>query len=249
MAISQSSHHATSPTAPALDNTVPYGVSHFYLNHPRNYLVVPIAVTHPLDTASLIQKHAAGSGSQAKSGAEVLGLINSDGSLTERGETVVATSADLYESPTAALKDLHDLHGSSDRFIDERPQWAETAREIALAYEPARAIATILQDQGETTLPELLVAISESTSEAFARDLFINSETEIPLKRLEATDSLSHPSIYKGTVVFQLKSFLYHCGILKSRGVDTANLIPDKQTWALTEQAHSIVEEPEMEER
>lgn len=249
MSLSQPKHVSASPTAPAIENTVPYGVSHFYLNHPRNYLIPAIAAAHSLDTASLIQKYAAGSGSQAKSGSEVLGLLDADNHLTARGVAVVEASQSIYESETTALKDLHSLHGSSARFVDERPQWAETVRETALSYRPAQVIASILQETGTLSLPDLLVEVSETESIPFARDLFIKSGTEIPFRRLKQTNSLGNPAIYKGTTVYQLKSFLYHCGVLEAPGVDTGDLDPSEQTWTLSEQAHDAVAEAGGESR
>jgi len=214
-------------------------VSHFHLNHPRNYLIAPIAAAHRLDTASLIQKYAAGSGSQAKTGAEVLGLIDSTGDPTTRGQQVISTSESLHGSLTDALVDLHSLHGSSVRFTSKRPAWANTARDIALTYHPAQRIGRVLRENGALSLPQLVKALRESSPDSYVRDLFIRERTDIPLERLVKTDAIFNPSTYKGTTVFQLKTFLFHTGVVRHRGVDTKRLDPEQLQWHLTEEAEA----------
>ncbi|MDR5657671.1 hypothetical protein RH831_10835 [Halodesulfurarchaeum sp. HSR-GB] len=229
-------------TAPTIQEAVPYGVERLYLNHPRSYIAVPIATAHDLDTASLIQKHTAGSGSQAKTGAEVLGLIDGNGNTTARGEQVVQTALGNYETLGAALGDLSNLEGSSGRFVDKRPQWADAVREIGLQYEPARFITEAIANNGPTTLPELVVLVGERASQPFARELFIDDSIDIPFPRLKATGALESPSAYRGTTVYQLHTCLFHCGVLRSRGSDTSNLQPKESVWELTDAAQSILQ-------
>lgn len=242
MAISQTPHQSARLTAPTIEEAVPYGVERLYLNHPRNYLAVPIATAHDLDTSSLIQKHTAGSGSQAKTGAEVLGLIDGHGKTTKRGHLVVQTALSNYETLGDALDDLHSLQRSSTRFVDKRPLWANTLRRIGLQYEPARVIIDTLDGKGPTSLPELVPAVADKTTQPFARELFIDDSVDIPFPRLETTGALESPSAYRGTTVYQLHTCLFHCGVLRSRGSDTSDLQPKESIWALTDAAQSILQ-------
>ena len=241
MASTYSPRQSVQQTAQKTGHGVPYGVDQLYLNHPRSYFIVPIAVAHDLDTASLIQKHAAGSGSQAKTGAEVLGLIDSQGNLTDRGQIIVHHATAKYESHGAALTDLHSLEGSSTRFVEQRPHWAVTARETALAYKPAASIAQVLADHGPSTLPTLVSTVADAETQAFARELFLQNGVETPFSRLEATGTFESPGVYRGTTTYQLKTCLYHCGVLTERGSDTSNLQPKESVWALTDAAHEIL--------
>jgi hypothetical protein len=56
------------------------------------------------------------------------------------------------------------------------------------------------------------------------------------LQSLSTSTPFTRPDIYRGQTVYQLKTLLYHCGLLTERGADTSALVPTQDVWQLEPQ-------------
>jgi len=79
----------------------PAKIQEFKLNHPKNYLAVPLAVVADGATDALIREHAVNLPRRARRGAEETGLIAATGDVTPLGEAVSqpAVSTEARERP------------------------------------------------------------------------------------------------------------------------------------------------------
>lgn len=218
--------------APGLDTArADDGIDHLVFTHPKNYLGVPLAVTVDGATGALVVQHLVDLPGRAKRGAQALGLLDLAGNLTPRGDQVVATAVRAHGSPRAGLDALKNLSGSSRRFVTARPGWAPLARHLAHTYGPAQPIIDVLRGHRSLALPALVRHLAQDHPE-YVVETFLQAD-DIAASDIGAEESLERADAYRGQAVYQLKSLLYHCGVLTQRGADTSRLEPPTDVWAL----------------
>lgn len=229
---------AQHPRGPFTDAETPdTAPNRIRLNHPKNYLAVPLAAAADGETRALIREYAVNAVRDAERGAEELGLITSDGNRTALGDAIVVTGTREHGSPTAALAAFETLHRSQTRFIDAFPEWRAVAERVAFQYAPTTHLVEFLREQGDLQLAELTWHLWKRDP-ALAETVFLNpsvtASTQISPASRPASRVLADAAVYRAESAFQYKAFLYHCGIVTERGRDTARLDPTTDTWALT---------------
>ncbi|WP_049927580.1 hypothetical protein [Halopiger goleimassiliensis] len=219
----------------------------FGLNHPKNYLGYPLAQYADGETASLLDEYdVVGAVEDARRGAAFLGLIT-DGprvELTGLGREVVRFAIDRCGSVTAALEEFADWYRSRKRFVDLAPAWGQLARRVVFAYPATELLVEELQTMhddwnAEPTLVELVTHMHE-LHPSFAVELFVRGDESVRRRVLTEDgslrrDALTDGEIYHAPTVFQLKTMLYHTGILADRGTEPHRLEPTDDGWALRE--------------
>jgi len=217
----------------------------FGLNHPKNYLAYPLAVSHADATAAVLSKYVVGATADARRGAAFLNLIDErpDGvRSTPLGREVVRFALDRHGSVDAALREFEDWKGSSRRFYDLAPAWGLLARRVVHAYPATELLVEELQHLHEDGVrdPSLvdLVEYLHELHPAFAVELFVRG-TDAARRRVLTpegdlrTAALADGNVYHAPTTFQLKAMLYHAGILTDRGSEPHALDPTADVWAL----------------
>lgn len=226
----------TPTDAPVTGTGIAPSVQEFKLNHPKNYLAVPLADAADAGSEFLIREFAVNLPDRARRGAEEVGLITTDGDTTELGEAVVITGTRVHGSPRAALEAFGELHGSPKRFVDVFPKWRGIAKRIAFRYEATSQLVTFLREQGDLRL-DALAWLLWKHDPALAESVFLHpGVTEMQAVTAETRPRRSlftDPSMYRSECTFQYKAFLYHCGIVESRGDYTSRLHPSSDVWSL----------------
>lgn len=216
----------------------PARIQEFKLNHPKNYLAVPLAVVADGETDALIRDHAVNLPHRARRGAEETGLITSTGDVTALGETVIVTGTRLHGSPQEALHAFEQLHGSPKRFTDVHPGWQAVCKRLAFQYEPTKHLVDFLRQQGELSLHELTWLLWKREPE-LAKTVFLHPETieshTVGPNSPPTSDIVMSADSYRSESTFQFKNFLYHCGIVDERGDHTSRLTPEQDTWNLSQ--------------
>ncbi len=219
----------------------------FGLNHPKNYLAVPLAVHHERDAESLIEEYVVGAVADAFRGAEFLGLVDQrrgETQLTALGREVVRFGCREYASLDGALEAFEQWQRSRKRFIDVAPLWGELTRRVVYAYPATQLLVEELQqmhaDGVETPSLVDLVEWLHVQHPTFTVELFLRGEDDVRERALTGDGTLrSHVldegNVYHAPTVFQLKAMLYHAGILTERGAEPSNLDPRNDEWRLRE--------------
>ncbi|MEF8872890.1 MAG: hypothetical protein V5A41_14790 [Haloarculaceae archaeon] len=219
----------------------------FGLNHPKNYLAVPLAVYHDGDTRTLIEKHVVGAVDGAVQGAVFLGLVDDgrdDLRLTPLGQEIVRFALRDYRGVDDALVAFEQWQRSRKRFIDIAPKWGEITRRVVFAYPATRLLVKELQQMHDDGVPApSLVEVVEWLHvhhPTFTVELFLRGDDDVRERALTGDGTLRPSVLHDGTAyhsptVFQLKAMLYHAGILTERGAEPSNLDPDRDEWCLRE--------------
>ncbi len=219
----------------------------FGLNHPKNYLAVPLAVYHDDNTTRLIDTHVVSAVDDAVRGALFLGVVIKNGpylQLTALGEEVVRFALREYNTVDSALREFEKWQRSRKRFTEVAPRWGLLTRRVIFDYPATELLVTELQqmhDDGvaSPTLPTLVqwLHIQHPT---FTVELFIRGDEGIRERVLTEDgelrdEELLDGNIYHSPTVFQLKAMLYHAGLLTERGTEPSNLTPETDSWELCE--------------
>ena len=219
----------------------------FGLNHPKNYLAVPLAVAHDGDAASLVAEHVVGAVDSAFRGAEFLGLIDRRRAAVEPtslGREVVRFALRVDGSLASALAAFEQWQRSRKRFIDVAPRWGELTRRVVFAYPATQLLVEELQQMHVDGIehPSLvdLVEWLHVQHPTFTVELFLRGDDDVREQALTGdgdlrTTPLEDGSVYHSPTVFQLKAMLYHAGILTERGTEPSNLAPRSDEWRLRE--------------
>lgn len=219
----------------------------FGLNHPKNYLAVPLAVYHDGETGTLVDEHVVSAVSDAIRGALFLGLVEETGpdlELTSLGQEVVRFALREYEDVGEALQQFEDWQRSRRRFTDVAPRWGQLTRRVVFDYPATELLVTELQqmhDDGfETPTLVDLVQWLHAQHPTFTVELFVRGTEGVRERVLKEEgqlkgEALGEGSIYHSPTVFQLKAMLYHAGILTERGAEPSNLNPETDVWQLCE--------------
>jgi hypothetical protein len=219
----------------------------FGLNHPKNYLGVPLAVSHDGDAPELHAVHVLRPVDDAIRRALFLGLVD-DGparlSVTSLGEEVVRFALREYRSLDDALAAFEEWKRSRKRFIDLAPKWGELTRRVVFAYPATQLLVDELQQMHDDDIvaPSLvdLVEWLHVQHPTFTVELFVRGDEAVRERTLTGdgglrSGALEDGSVYHSPTVFQLKAMLYHAGILTERGAEPSNLEPRADQWRLRE--------------
>ncbi|MFB6176844.1 MAG: hypothetical protein ABEI99_06820, partial [Halobaculum sp.] len=146
--------------------------------------------------------------------------------------------------PTAALRRFEGWKRSRKRFCDLAPEWGQLARRVVYDYPATELLVAELQQLHtdgfrEPSLVDLVVWLHR-THPTFAVELFLRGTDEVRQRALSADgeldrDAICDGSAYHAPTVFQLKTMLYHAGILTDNGTEPSNLDPPRDEWALRE--------------
>jgi hypothetical protein len=217
----------------------------FGLNHPKNYLGVPLAMCHPADTDEMLAECVVRAVDDARRGATFLGLIAEhpdQTELTPLGEEVVRFALSRYGSVDTALTAFENWQGSRKRFCDVAPEWGLLTRRVVWTYPATQLFVEELQtmhDDGvhEPSLVDLVewLHVQHPT---FTIELFLRGTDDVRSRVLDEKGSLHAAELKDGNVfhsptVFQLKAMLYHGGILTERGSEPHRLDPTTDIWQL----------------
>jgi hypothetical protein len=219
----------------------------FGLNHPKNYIAVPLAVYHDDDTRGVVEEHVVAAVDDAMRGATFLGLVDERGpepGLTALGREVVRFALREYDSVERAVEQFAEWQRSRSRFTEVAPLWGELVRRVVFAYPATELLVTELQQMhddglGAPSLVELVEWLHRHHS-AFTVELFLRGDEDMRERVLcedgsLRTDQLADGNVYHSPTVFQLKAMLYHAGILTERGAEPSNLDPRTDEWRLCE--------------
>jgi hypothetical protein len=171
---------------------------------------------------------------RAINGATALDLVTADSELTALGTTIVEMVAECSSVDTE-LQRFEALKGSTKRFIDVVPPFWRSIATYVFRHHPITGdIVGLLEETGSTTLAELAQTAVE-TGHPAAESLFRDPDVVTPQAGSQTTDPnrFDDASVYAGCAVYQLKSNLYHAGILTERGADTSALVPKQDYWAI----------------
>ncbi|WP_276272465.1 hypothetical protein [Haloarcula litorea] len=217
----------------------------FGLNHPKNYLGVPLALAHDGETRPLIADRVVGAVDDAVRGAAFLDLVDErpDGlRLTELGREVVRFALAEHGDLDTALSRFADWHGTRGRFVDVAPRWGQLARRVVYAYPATELLVSELRTLAadghpEPTLVELVRYLHE-VHPTFTVELFLRGTESVRRRALTAdgelrAEALTDGSVYHAPTVFQLKAMYYHAGVLTGRGAEPSTLDPATDVWAL----------------
>jgi hypothetical protein len=219
----------------------------FGLNHPKNYLAYPLALSHDDDTETVLAERVVRATDAARTGAAFLDLIAVEPDRTllrPLGREVVRFALREYGSVDAALDAFVDWKRSPKRFRDLAPRWGQLARRVVFGYPATELLVTELQglhDDG-VPAPSLVEFVTRLHDQhpTFAVELFVRG-TEDARERVLDDDgdlrrvALEDGDVYHSPTVFQLKTILYHAGVLTESGTEPSNLDPTSDEWALCE--------------
>jgi hypothetical protein len=219
----------------------------FGLNHPKNYLAVPIAAYHDDPTEALVDEHVVSAVDDAIRGAIFLGLVTEAGPelrLTTLGEEVVRFALREYSDTGAALREFETWQRSQKRFTEIAPLWGELTRRIVFEYPATELLVEELQQMHDDgfeapTLVEFVQWL-HTQHPTLTVELFVRGDEGVRERVLTEDgeiheDELRDGSVYHSPTVFQLKAMLYHAGILTGRGAEPSNLDPTADMWQLRE--------------
>jgi len=226
-------------------------VRNFKLNHPKNFIAVPLALTCAANTDFLIREYAVNLPRRAVRGARETGLIypaddapeehlqggvfNSEKyRVSEIGEAILVTAQETHGGCREALEAFQELHRSPKRFVDVFPEWRGIAQRIAFQYPITNALVAFLREQGSMQLYELTWLLWRENP-ALVHHVFLQEHAfgaDVQTDR-PTSAALRDASVYRSEVTFQYKAFLYHCGIIDRRGTYSSELDPQTDTWAL----------------
>ena len=219
----------------------------FNLNHPKNYLGYPLALYHSETTEEILSEHVVGNVTGARRGARFLGLIEETPAgeeLTPLGREVVRYALSRYGSVDAAIEQFEAWHGTKQRFYTEAREWGLLARRVLWAYPATQLIVEELQTLHDAGVfnPSIIDLIEHlhTSKPTFTVELFIRGTDQARSQVLTEdgelrVDQLDDGSHYHAPTVFQLKTMLFHAGILTENGNEPDKLDPDEDIWKLRE--------------
>lgn len=250
-------HRAVPTNEPATLDT-PITITSYPLNHPKSYIgyVVALAATgdHTVATTRL-EETVINAVEDARRGAWHLDLITRPSPdattdreylLTDRGQLVAEKAIDAYGSYENALDAFASLKGSTTRFAETHDVWETVGPYIAQADPAIAYFVPLMQHLHEKTgrdtfpLVELTRDYLIGVDAAFTVEFFFNDRQTVHDRVAAATannetDVFTDVDAYRATVTYQLKTMLYHLGVLTEPGKDTSRLDPETDQWGLTD--------------
>jgi hypothetical protein len=217
----------------------------FGLNHPKNYVAVPLAVHHDGDTRDLLSTHVVGAVDGALAGAAFLNLVETErGSLalTPLGREVVRFALRTEGDLDAAIERFEDWRRSRGRFVDVAPQWGQLVRRVVSEYPATELLVDGLYacHRDGYDAPSLVefVEYLHALHPEFTVEIFLRGDEAVRQRVLTGDgelrrSELSDGGVYHSPTVFQLKAMYYHAGVVTDRGAEPSNLDPETDEWAL----------------
>ena len=177
----------------------------FGLNHPKNYLVYPLAVYHSEPTEQVPEERVVRATPAARQGAVFLGLVadRPDGiELSPLGQEVVRFALREYGTVDAALNGFADWKRSQQRFCDLAPRWGLLTRRVVFAYAATQLLVDAIQSLYDDGISEpTLCQLVENTymeRPSFIVELFIRGSEKIRQRVLTADGELRTSELSKG---------------------------------------------------
>ena len=218
----------------------------FGLVHPRNCLAYPLAVHHSGDTETLVADHAVGAVDGARSGAAFLGLVTDRTDrvvLTLLGGEVVRFAASRYDSIDRLCAPRLRTVGVIAEAVLRRGRSVGTGHPaVVWAYPATKLLVEELQTMYDDGLadPSLadLVEWLHVQHPIFTVEPFIRGTDDARRRVLNADGdpqpgALADGSVFHAPTVFQLKTMLFHAGLLADRGTEPDRLDPPTDSWRL----------------
>ncbi len=211
----------------------------FRYNHPKNYFGIPVAVAAPGSTGALVQAYIVRGAGAAKRGAQQFGLLTDKGGLTRLGDQVATHARLEYGSLGEALERFGELKGSTKRFVCvDDGVWKRIGKEVVMTHPVSSDLVELLDSNGgEMRLPELAHAYIQADPQR-AHQVMIRDTVELPTTDGEIADRLFDPGVYRTAITCQLKSILYHSGVLTEPGSDSRHLVPETDAWKIDGDAY-----------
>lgn len=245
------------PTSEPAEFDSPVTVTSYQLTNPKNYIgyTTALAVAGNSQEANQVTKdRLINAVDEARRGAYHLDLITPSPEtppgqgfeLTNRGQLVVQKAERAYGSLEETLQALSALKRSPKRFTETNPVWASIGPYIAQADPAIAYLVSLLQEihsengPEEVPLHELVRNHLYTRDSAFTVEFFFNDK-QTTRDKIAATvttdeyDVFSQTDHYRATVTYQLKSMLYHFGVLTEPGEDTSTHNPTTDMWGLSE--------------
>ncbi len=202
------------------------------LNHPLNYLVVPLLLLrHPHMSAMEALEafwpdlKSAASRRMAVDGAATLGLLDRDWNITAEGSTVADLLECLGFTPERRLD-------KRQRLAEAAPAVAAVARSVLLRQPAVQLLVEVLRFRRGKALPiGKLYESARRENDTLAGALFLSDPSRGVAKQMIGTD-------FRPSTVFQFKQMLWHAGILESKAHSSAgrgavNFDPQQDFWSL----------------
>lgn len=191
----------------------------FSLSHPKNYfgVVVAAADNRPME---LLLPELSSMSREGCVGAEALGLLNRDRSLTQAGELFVREVTRSREVGDV----FGDLANSTRSRLCDIDYLSRGVQQTVARYPPAVEVINILDSTGQITLSTLGEIASENGG--LLADYLFNDNPQP--STVDDTES------YHANVTYQFKSILFHSGIITTPGSDTTQLDPPEDVWSLS---------------
>jgi hypothetical protein len=223
-------------TASALDGA---GIARsLQLNHPLNYLVVPVLAAEAKNEGGLFAEMerrwpalgTLGTRRHAISGAQTLRLIDASLLPTAEGRAVADLLRSLGFVPEAE-------HFKRRRLAEAAPAFAAVARFVFLQQSAVRLILRTLSEAGGALVLPQLLERSYRVDAMLSGALFLEDPSvgSVVFGELSGAD-------YNPSTVFKLKQNLWHAGLLAtgahaSAGTKAAEFSPYDDTWSIEKSA------------
>lgn len=218
-------------------------------NHPKNALGYALAVAADGDPDELCAEYVIATVNHARLDAEALGLVatrSETPALTPIGRESVRTMSYCYDGINGALESVDDLYRSKERLIDAEPTMGIIARNAVLEYPPTQELLSVMDEmaaEGDEAfrVDEVAKRLADRRPE-YAIDLFLSTDPEVRREALKddefRSEVFDNERNYHTNTLYQYKAFLYHTGIVTTKGVDTLAELDfseekDAQLWVL----------------
>lgn len=224
-------------------------------SHPKNYLGALIATSLEHTKSRVldaIEETVVANPEPALRGAHTLRLIEYDSvgnpEPTPQGQVCLRHLARIHGSLADARTAIADWAGTQTRFCNLAPGYPLLSHTL-LASDPALAYLSALLDTtapiepGETSLPAVAGRLLQEDV-VFASAILLRNTPETRQRVIgRASDSapivkpaaLQSPDVYRGATTQQVKSILYHLGMLTTPGASTDRLTPREEHWKLAD--------------
>jgi hypothetical protein len=239
----------------------------YQLNHPKAYLGYAVALDvggYPASAKHLTTEYITNGTSMARRGAQHLDLVDDERELTPHGEWVVTQAPRWFgvDDNQSVLEELDGLRGARGRFsetletlpqgdaftlvagdddITKLIQTLEHAHSHSVDLSLATLVTDCWNEFGEYRLVEqLFLRDDEHVTEHVFTDVGDPEVIDIVPDALEDSHAPSPNGdvpIYQSPTVHQLKTVLWHLGLLVEKGTQAKDIDPTESFWGLEPEA------------
>jgi hypothetical protein len=227
----------TDDTDEETEDTPDYDYRKFSLSNIKNYAAAAVASAHHGDTDTLLENYVTSMASEARNGAEEIGLLDGDHDPTQAGWFLAGAYADKFGGLGGALDHFKEMKGTRGRYVEAEPWALDVLRPVMMEHEQIQILADVLEAVDEPlTLRELTERMYEQKPEfvkqAILRDGEREQERVFGAEGDELND-LESAHVYRSTTAHKLKSVGYHAGVFTTTGDVPSRLEPTEQMWAI----------------